>query len=152
MIKEVHYIIPITSVEETIILSPSILLKLDNYYAIKFREKLIPLISLSKVLYNIDSFKANEIDLDLDPDTEIDPSQNIEELEHVFCIIVRFGTRQVGIIVPEILKEQDIVVKPLEHRLISSPGISAATIVGNGEIGFILDLPQIIQYAFKNQK
>ena len=154
MIKEVHYIIPITSVEETIILSPSILLKLDNYYAIKFREKLIPLISLSKVLYNIDSFKANKIDLslDLDPDIDTDPSQNIEELEHVFCIIVRFGTRQVGIIVPEILKEQDIVVKPLEHRLITSPGISAATIVGNGEIGFILDLPQIIQYAFKNQK
>ena len=146
MIKEIHYIIPITSVEETIILNTSILHKLDHYYAIKFREKLIPLISLSKVLYNINSFKVG----DTDPD--IDTSHTIEELEHLFCIIVRFGTRQVGIIVPEILKEQDIVVKPLEQRLIASPGISAATIVGNGEIGFILDLPQIIQYAFKNQK
>ncbi len=146
MIKEIHYIIPITSVEETIILNTSILHKLDHYYAIKFREKLIPLISLSKVLYNINSFKKSNIDPD------IDTSQTIEELEHLFCIIVRFGTRQVGIIVPEILKEQDIVVKPLEQRLIASPGISAATIVGNGEIGFILDLPQIIQYAFKNQK
>ena len=152
MIKEIHYIIPITSVEETIILNPSILHKLDHFYAIKFREKLIPLISLSKVLYNINSFKVKELDEEIAIDPNVDSSQIIEELEHVYCIIVRFGTRQVGIIVPEILKEQDIVVKPLEQRLITSPGISAATIVGNGEIGFILDLPQIIQYAFKNQR
>ncbi len=147
MIENIHYIIPITSVEETVILNKSILHKLDHYYAIKFRETLIPLISLPKVLYNIDSFKKNKIDT-----TNINPNQNIEELEHNFCIIVRFGTRQVGIIVPEILKEQDIVVKPLDQRLISSPGISAATIVGNGEIGFILDLPKIIQYSFKEYK
>ncbi|MGL4677509.1 MAG: chemotaxis protein CheA [Brevinema sp.] len=138
VLENVHYVIPITLVEETIILKDSILNKLDHYYAIKFREKLIPLISLSNVLYHIDSFQDQE--------------QELEVLKHQYCIIVRFGSRQVGIIVPEILKEQDIVVKPLDNRLISSPGISAATIVGNGEIGFILDIPQIIRYYLHTQQ
>ncbi|MGL5955891.1 MAG: chemotaxis protein CheA [Brevinema sp.] len=136
LLENVHYVIPITSVEETIILQEDILHKLDHYYAIKFREKLIPLISLSDVLYQINSFQE----------------QDSSALKHQYCIIVRFGSRQVGIIVPEILKEQDIVVKPLDNRLISSPGISAATIVGNGEIGFILDIPQIIRYYLHKQQ
>ncbi len=139
LLEGVHYVVPITSVEETIIINKSILYKLEHYYAVKFREKLIPLISLSNVLYNIDSFK-------------IDENSNEEIIQHQYCIIVRFGNRQVGIIIPEILKEQDIVVMPLDNRLIDSPGISATTIVGNGEVGFILDIPQIIRYYLNSQK
>lgn len=147
LIENVHYVIPITSVEETIILNKDILHKLDHYYAIEFRDKLIPLISLSNVLYNVNSFDYSDIEK-----TSQEPNIIIENLMHQYCIIARFGNRQVGLIIPEILKEQDIVVKPLDNRLLSSPGISASTIVGNGEIGFILDIPQIIRYYLTNQK
>ena len=82
---------------------------------------------------------------------EASQEHEVTETKTDFCIIVRYSNRQVGIVIPEILREQDIVIKPLDNRLISSPGIAAATIVGNGEIGFILDIPQIIRYYLKNQ-
>lgn len=148
LIEKVHYVIPISSVEETIILNPSLLYKLDHYYAIKFREQLIPIISLPNVLYCIPSLSECTDTSKNNPSHEgiVNPSV---KLYHHYCIIVRYGNRQVGIIVPEILKEQDIVVKPLDNQIIYSPGISAATIVGNGEVGFILDLAQVIHHYLK---
>ncbi|MGL4388310.1 MAG: chemotaxis protein CheW, partial [Brevinema sp.] len=136
-------IIPIIGVEETVILDPKNLHQLNKFHALKFREKLIPLIDLPHSLYGAKPFDEtlNEGKKD------ISTMDNItEHMNTCYCIIVKYGDRQVGIIAPEILGEQDIVVKPMDRELISSPGISAATIVGNGEIGFILDIPSMIHH------
>ncbi|MGL4394782.1 MAG: chemotaxis protein CheA [Brevinema sp.] len=142
-VENIHYIIPIIGVEETVILDPENIHKLNKFHALKFREQLIPLIDLPHVLYGAKPFyeTLNEEKKDISAVDHIS-----EHMTSCYCIIVKFGDRQVGIISPEILGEQDIVIKPMDRDLISSPGISAATIVGNGEIGFILDIPSMIHY------
>jgi len=187
LVGGIHYVIPVVSVEETVILdTTSTLHKLNHYYALEFRDKLIPLIALPTILYGIQIFDSehyknicstqshqnstnfsynhlNNIEVPKDNITNNQELKQEDSLQDVintyeqkketrdYCIIVRYGNRQVGIIVPDILGEQDIVIKPLDNKLIHSPGLAAATIVGNGEIGFILDIPQIIRYYLKQQ-
>lgn len=147
-LEKIHYIIPIIGVEETVILEPKNLHRLNKFHALKFRDKLIPLIDLPHVLYGAEPF----YDVFKQEKKEVTAMDDISEhLQTCYCIIVKYGNRQVGIIAPEILGEQDIVVKPMDRELIHSPGISAATIVGNGEIGFILDIPSMIQYYLNKQ-
>ena len=151
-VETIHFVIPVGSVEETVILNPKEITHLEHYMALNFRGKLIPILSLSGVLYgnNIletERYQAGAIHPD-HTEKEEDEQQQMSD----YCIIIKYGDRQVGVVVSTILGEQDIVIKPLDTSLIQSPGLSAATIVGNGEIGFILDMPQIIRHHFINSR
>ncbi|SFB67079.1 two-component system, chemotaxis family, sensor kinase CheA [Brevinema andersonii] len=178
LIGGVHYVIPVAAVEETVILDVKALHKLNSYYALEFRDKLIPLIALPKVLYGIDIFRSDkyryigmtEDQIKQEQKTTFFYQENAagfleqvpepQKIDHMsiypntqeYCIIIKYADRQIGIVVSDILGEQDIVIKPLDTKLISSPGLAAATIVGNGEIGFILDIPQIVLYYLKQQQ
>ncbi|MGL4367508.1 MAG: chemotaxis protein CheA [Brevinemataceae bacterium] len=148
----INYVIPIASVEETVMLNIIDLKRLSHYYALEFRGQLIPLIPLSLFLYGIDTFEPLFNEENTHPSHEVLQRVNHDKLSNYrdYCvIIIRYANRQVGIVVPEILGEQDIVIKALDNKLVYSPGLAAATIVGNGEIGYILDIPQIIRHHLK---
>lgn len=133
IVEKMYYVIPVAAVEETVIITREQLKEINGHLAFEFREKLIPVLSLNKYFYHVEE--------------QSDQSQDKE-----YCIITRYGDRVVGIIVSEVIGEQDIVIKPLNTKLIKSPGISAATIVGNGEIGFILDTTKVISHYFQSSK
>ncbi|NPV02344.1 MAG: hypothetical protein HPY53_13300 [Brevinematales bacterium] len=111
------------------IIDPKNLKDINGTFALELRDKLIPILALKNFFYGL----------------PFDIQDNTKE----YCIVTKYGERQVGIIVSEVIGEQDIVIKPLNTKLIKSPGISAATIVGNGDIGYIIDTSQIISYFFK---
>jgi two-component system chemotaxis sensor kinase CheA len=129
VVEGMYYVIPVASVEETVIIDPKNLKDINGTFALELRDKLIPILALKNFFYGLPF--------------------NIEENTKEYCIVTKYGERQVGIIVSEVVGEQDIVIKPLNTKLIKSPGISAATIVGNGDIGYIIDTSQIISYFFK---
>jgi two-component system chemotaxis sensor kinase CheA len=55
---------------------------------------------------------------------------------------VRFGLR-----VDELLGHQQVVIKSIEESYGAVPGISAATILGNGRVAFILDTERLYEMA-----
>lgn len=134
VVEGMYYVIPVASVQETVIVSANDFKEINGQYAFEFREKLVPILPLKRFFYGVDIFN----------------SANKNEKE--YCILIKYGERSVGIIVSEVIGEQDIVIKPLNTKLIKSPGISAATIVGNGDIGYIIDTAQVISHYFKTMK
>jgi len=130
VVESMYYVIPVASVEETVIIDSSDLKEINGHYTYEFRNKLIPILSLKRFFYK----------------------ENLESGKTEYCIVTRYGDRVVGIVVSEIIGEQDIVIKPLNTKLIKTPGISAATIVGNGDIGYIIDTSQIISHYFKSNR
>lgn len=60
-------------------------------------------------------------------------------------IVVRHGIERVGMVVSSILGNQQTVIKPLGKLFERVPGISAATILGNGDVAPILDIQALIQ-------
>ncbi len=60
-------------------------------------------------------------------------------------VVVSIGTRQVGLLVDQLIGQEEVVIKPLGAMLQGTRGLSGATITGDGRIALILDLPSLIQ-------
>ena len=52
-----------------------------------------------------------------------------------------------GLVVDELCGHQQVVIKSIEESYGSVPGISAATILGNGRVAFILDVEKLSELA-----
>ncbi len=128
-VNGMNYILPVASVDETVIVDRKDIREINRRLTMELRGKFIPVLSLMDYFYPGESGgqKTGEAGTGRE-----------------YCIVSRYGDSLVGILVGDVVGEQDIVIKPLNTKLIRSRGISAATIIGNGDIGFIIDPAQII--------
>jgi len=69
------------------------------------------------------------------------------DAEKLMIVIVGVQGRQVGLVVDSFQGEQEIVIKPLSDVIGRIPGISGATILGNGSISLIIDVHSLIAAA-----
>ncbi len=90
---------------------------------INLRGTVIPLIRLNEVL-DIESSKS--------PD------------ESLIVVIVKKGDKLAGLVVDELMGQQEIVIKSLSKYINKCKIISGATILGDGEIALILDTNALI--------
>jgi two-component system chemotaxis sensor kinase CheA len=70
--------------------------------------------------------------------------------EKVMIVIVGLQGRQVGLVVDSFQGEQEIVIKPLSDVVGRIPGISGATILGNGSISLIIDVHSLVSEAYNS--
>ncbi|MGQ7275810.1 chemotaxis protein CheW [Marinobacter sp. V034] len=61
-------------------------------------------------------------------------------------VIVAMGTKRVGFVVDQLVGQEEVVIKPLGRMLNGTPGMSGATITGDGRIALILDVPSLLQH------
>lgn len=90
---------------------------------IHLRGSVIPLIRLNNVL-DIESKKSPDDDL--------------------LVVIVKKGDKQAGLVVDELMGQQEIVIKSMGKYINKCKFISGATILGDGEIALILDANVLI--------
>jgi two-component system chemotaxis sensor kinase CheA len=75
----------------------------------------------------------------------------IPENGHV--VVAQVGSQRVGLVVDQLIGQEEAVIKPLGSRLQGTPGLAGATITGDGRIALILDLPTLIRhYARRNYR
>jgi two-component system chemotaxis sensor kinase CheA len=72
----------------------------------------------------------------------------VRDPEKVMIVIVGLQGRQVGLVVDSFQGEQEIVIKPLSDVVGRIPGISGATILGNGSISLIIDVHSLVSDAY----
>jgi len=63
-----------------------------------------------------------------------------KNIEKGIVMIVDCNNKKVGLLVDELLSQQQVVIKNLEVNYTKTPGISGATILGNGEVALIIDV------------
>ncbi|MCT7941363.1 chemotaxis protein CheA [Shewanella holmiensis] len=63
-----------------------------------------------------------------------------QKIEKGIVMIVDCNNKKVGLLVDELLSQQQVVIKNLEVNYTKTPGISGATILGNGEVALIIDV------------
>ena len=112
------YAIPLDSIQSIEDVSPSDLKLVENKEVINLRGSVTPIVRLNKVL-DTDSTKAPE--------------------EDMVVVITRKGDQQIGLVIDELMGQQEIVIKPLGKYTNKCKLISGATILGDGEIALILD-------------
>lgn len=62
-------------------------------------------------------------------------------------VVVHYGNQKAGLIVDDLMGEYQTVIKPLGRLFANLNGISGSTILGNGEVALILDVPSLIQLS-----
>lgn len=67
-------------------------------------------------------------------------------------IVVRFGRRRAGLVVDRIVGKCQAVIKPLGPLFAEVPAISGSTIIGNGEVGMILDVPALVRHCAQTKQ
>jgi len=69
------------------------------------------------------------------------------ELADALLVVVEDGGNKIGLLVDDLLAQQQVVIKSLESNYKRVEGISGATILGDGSVSMILDIPGLIQSA-----
>ena len=59
-------------------------------------------------------------------------------------LVVQHANRKQCLLVDEIVDQRPVVIKSLEDNFIQIPGIAGATILGDGSVSFILDVPSLL--------
>ncbi|MDN5330925.1 MAG: two-component system, chemotaxis family, sensor kinase CheA [Tepidanaerobacteraceae bacterium] len=117
------YAIPLNSIKEIVILQKEELKKVQNNEVILLRGNVVPVLRLHDIL-------------------DISTDESGEETFTV--VIVKKGDKEVGLIVDNLLGEQEIVIKSLGNFLKNIKFIAGATILGNGQVALILDVNALI--------
>jgi two-component system chemotaxis sensor kinase CheA len=71
-------------------------------------------------------------------------------VENSLLVVVEADGKKIGLMVDDLLAQQQVVVKSLKDNYCQVDGISGATILGDGSVAMILDIPGIINMAMKN--
>ena len=120
------YVVPLGSVVEMLRLGtrPGELspVSVGGQAAISLRERTIPILSLSHLLQGDCSAAAAE---NVRPDA--------------YVVVVGLGETQIGLCVDALIGEQEVVIKSLGMLLGDTPGLSGATILGDGRVALIVD-------------
>jgi two-component system chemotaxis sensor kinase CheA len=122
------YAVPMESVRETIKVVPQDLQMLNGRPAVSLRGRIVPVVSLAKVLSSGADRPSND-SLGLATDKS----------GRVPIVVVATATTVYGIQVDELNGQQEIVVKPLPDQFAQLPGLGGATIMGDGSVVLILD-------------
>lgn len=72
------------------------------------------------------------------------PSEANEATQPLLMIVEAEG-RRAGVVVDELLAQQQVVIKSLEANFRAVRGLSGATILGDGTVALILDVPGLIE-------
>lgn len=70
---------------------------------------------------------------------------NIEYEEDPQVIMAQVGNSSVGLVVDQVIGQEEVVIKPLGAMLHGLPGLAGSTITGDGNIAIILDVPGLLK-------
>jgi two-component system chemotaxis sensor kinase CheA len=124
------YVFPLQSIVETVQISDSEVNSIfDAGQIYRNRDQYIPIVRLR------DAFGLQPTD---------------GEQEGELLVIVESEGSTVGLLVDELLEQQQVVIKSLEENYRKVDGLAGATILGDGQISLIIDVPGLIQSLFQS--
>ena len=131
-VKDETYIFPLVSIVESIQLQKRSLNHVTgSQYVMKLRDEYIPIVRLDE-LFNLRS--------------------SDEEFESPMLVVVEGDNEKVGIVVDDLLGQQQVVIKSLEQNYQRVTGISGATILGDGTVALIIDVSDVGKNLDKSVK
>jgi len=123
VIGDEKYAIALGSIQTIEDVSPDEIKLVQAKEVIHIRGTVIPIIRLNRVL-------------------DIPPRE--DESQNLTVIIVKKGDKQAGLVVDELIGQQEVVIKSMGKYIKVPKMISGATILGNGDVALILDTNALI--------
>ncbi|NOH01744.1 MAG: chemotaxis protein CheA [Chloroflexi bacterium] len=114
------FALPMVMITETARLERSEIRRVNQRPVILLRGNVLPLVPLADI-FNL-------------------PRAETKEEKRLFVVVIQSGNQQIGLIVDSLIGEEEVVVKSLGAFVGDIPGISSATILGDGRVALIVDV------------
>jgi two-component system, chemotaxis family, sensor kinase CheA len=125
------YIVPLASIIESLRLTPASASRLPGCEEVfPFRGDYLPVLRLHDLF-------------------GVEPRSRL--LHEGLLVVAEGEGRRVGLFVDELLGQQQVVIKSLQTNYRRVPGVAGATILGDGSVALILDLPGILRAVSHRQ-
>lgn len=124
------FAIPLSSVIEVVAVNTDEVYTINQQEVIRIRQEVLPITRLDEALHIPSSKKG---------------------LDNRYVVNVGIGIQRLGLVVDELLGQQEIVIKSLGQYLGSISGIAGSTILGDGRVIMIIDVAQIVHKIYKNE-
>ncbi|QLF94537.1 chemotaxis protein CheA [Pseudomonas sp. ABC1] len=124
MLGQQAFAFPLVNVNEIFHLDLSRTNVVDGQEVVIVRDKALPLFYLKRWLV-----RGSE--------------HEVQREGHV--VILSVGNQSIGFVVDQLIGQEEVVIKPLGKMLQGTPGMSGATITGDGRIALILDVPSMLK-------
>ncbi|WP_036249058.1 chemotaxis protein CheA [Methylobacter sp. BBA5.1] len=122
------YIVPLVSIIESINITEKMLNRVAGKgETFRLRNEYIPIIRMHEI-FNVQTAKASQL------------------AEGIIVVVEGQGMR-CGLFVDDLLGQQQVVIKSLEANYKRVEGISGATILGDGSVALILDIPGLVRLS-----
>lgn len=116
------YAVPLSSITEITSITKESIRNIQGQEIFLYRGKTIPIVRLNKLM----------------------KVESTETTDENVVVVVRKGEKQAGLVVDDLIGQQEIVIKSLGKYLSNIKYLSGATILGNGNISLILDVNSLI--------
>ncbi len=130
-VGEQTYILSLVSIIESLQVIPEHVSSITGqaeFY--QLRDEYIPIIRLSE---------------------EFEVEQSSDDLSQGLLVVVEAEGQRYGLFVDDLMGQQQVVIKSLETNFKQLQGISGATILGDGTVALILDVPGLIQRHYEKR-
>lgn len=121
-ISDEKYALPLGNIQTVENIKSKDIKRVNGKEVLNLRGNVIPIIRLGEIL---------------------DCAKNVE-LKEVLVVVIKKGERYAGMVVDELIGQQEIVIKSIGKYIKNHRIISGATILGNGEVALILDVNSLI--------
>lgn len=126
------FIIPLIAIVESLQINPDLVKSVSgNMKVYRLRDDNVPIIPIHK---------------------EFGIQVEESSLENALLVVVEGEGSKVGLLVDDLLAQQQVVIKSLESNYKRVEGISGATILGDGSVSMIIDVPGLITLAAKRMQ
>ena len=122
-VQEEMYAIPLGSIDSTISIEATDIQTVQNKEVIVLRGEIIPIIRMEEAL-------------------QVPHTKDSDEL---FVVVVHAGEAKAGIVVDNLIGQQEIVIKTLGNLFAGLKLFGGATVLGDGKVALILDVATMIQ-------
>lgn len=122
-VQEEMYAIPLGSIDSTINIQPTDIKTVRNKEVIVLRGEIIPIIRMEETLQ----------------------VPHVKDSDEIFVVVVHAGEAKAGIVVDNLIGQQEIVIKTLGNLFAGLKMFSGATVLGDGRVALILDVATMMQ-------
>jgi two-component system, chemotaxis family, sensor kinase CheA len=122
------YAVPLASVVEIARIREADIHRVDNHDVIQLRGEVLTLVHLRRLAKRSTSGAKT------------------------FVIVISLGDRKFGLTVDHLIGEEELVIKALDDHLVATELVSGASILGDGTVVLILNLPSVVAKLGKANK
>ena len=122
------YAIPLNAVVEIARTAETEVHQVDNYEVLQLRNQVLPVLRLGRPLAPDGDRRAK-----------------------LFVLVILAGERKYGLIVDSLEGEEELVIKALDEQTFSTDLVSGASILGDGRVVLILNLPAVVEHVARGR-